>query len=148
MKWFHCSTLSWLYTANVATSVLLSCSLPWGSQQKQMKWAKNERGHWTLSGVGKAEGDWLFYAIHDYKSWAGHLPLLSQGKQNMPLLSARNFPQCHELCRWQPGQGNRASSLHARWLDFNAQLWQMWIFFKAICVLEDLKCFLPKATCQ
>jgi len=24
----------------------------------------------------------------------------------------------------------------------------MWIFFKAVCVLEHLKCFLPEATCQ
>lgn len=59
VKWFHCSTLLLLYTANVATSVLLSCSLPWGSQQKQMKWAKNDCGHRTPSGVGKAEADWL-----------------------------------------------------------------------------------------
>lgn len=120
---------------------------PAGSQHKQMKWAKNDHGHQTPSGIGKAEGDWLFYAIHDCKSWAGRLPLLYQDKQNMPLRCACDLPQCLELCRWQPGQGNRASSAHMR-IGFQCAIVTDGIVFKAICVLEHLKCFLPEATCQ
>lgn len=69
-------------------------------------------------------------------------------KINETELCECNFPQCRELCRWQPGQGNRASSVHTHRCDFNTQLWQMRIFFKAICVLKHLKRFLPEATCR
>lgn len=66
----------------------------------------------TASGTGRAEGEWLPYAIHDCKSRSGRLPLSYQDKQNMSLLSSCNFPRCPELCRWQPGRGNGDSSAH------------------------------------
>lgn len=74
----------------------------------------SKEGSWvrTASGAGRAEGEWLPYAIHDCKSYPGRLPLSYQDKQNMSLLSSCNFPQCPELCRWQPGRGNRDSSAH------------------------------------
>lgn len=135
------SLLLRLCTANISASLFHSWSLSWGSQRKHKK---NGRGHQAVSGTGKAEGDWLICAMHNYKSWASGVPLFYRDKQNMLLLC--NFPQCPELCRWQPGQQNRASSVYTRWWEFNTQLWQMRRFFKAICVLEHLKCFLPEAT--
>lgn len=75
---------------------------------------ESREGWWvrTASGTGRAGGEWLPHAIHDCKSCSGRLPLSYQDKQNMSLLSSCNFPQCPELCRWQPGRGNRDSSAH------------------------------------
>lgn len=99
----------------------------------------SKEGSWvqTASGAGRAEGEWLPYAIHDCKSDPGRLPLSYQDKQNMSLLSSCNFPQCPELCRWQPGRGNRDSSAHTdgiaihdcdRWgyLSKLSLYWRIW----------------------
>lgn len=73
---------------------------------------ESKEGSWVqaASGTGRAEGEWLPCAIHDCKSCSGRLPLSYQDKQNMSLLSLCNFPQCPELCRWQPERGNTDSS--------------------------------------
>lgn len=111
----HSEVVSLLNTVMITNSKCCCISLtflqpPVGLTAKANEESNEGSWVWSASGTGRAEGERLPYATQDCKSCSGRLPLSYQDKQNMSLLSLCNFPQCPELCRWQPGRGNRNSS--------------------------------------